>query len=97
MSEFVKLDEKLRRTREPAVDGDVIAAKHAIVKASGAERHLLEPLQERGAGREPDRLGVEGRLGQVLADKLAAPVDPQLLMEKLTALRQPGPVSEVVR
>ncbi len=33
----------------------------------------------------------------IIRDKVAAPVDPQLLMEKLAALRQPGPVSEVVR
>ncbi len=33
----------------------------------------------------------------IIRDKVAAPVDPQLLMDKLAALKQPGPVSEVVR
>jgi len=33
----------------------------------------------------------------IIRDKVAAPVDPRLLAEKIAALRQPGPVSEVVR
>ena len=33
----------------------------------------------------------------ILRDKVAAPVDPRTLAEKIAALRQAGPVSEVVR
>ena len=40
MGQFVKLHEQFAGPREPAVDRDIVAAHHAIVKAARPQRHL---------------------------------------------------------